>query len=176
LEVKSPGALLDFGTGDFTIAIWIKSRNFGTATAGPQHIVGRGLGDGTIQKGYRLFFGWNEAKSHNLQLRIADGEASSITAQAKSGFYDARAGDWIMVAGVRDGDELRVYSDGVLYDTWSGAITTNIDVEEAFNDTFRVGASPYMAHHPFDGWLDELRVYTRALNDDEIAALAQLPE
>ena len=72
-------------------------------------------------------------------------------------------GDWHLIAGVLDKNQLRLYVDGVLVDTayFSGVIDsmgTEIDIGSACDGYF-------------NGIIDEVRIYNRALSEEEIRAL-----
>jgi hypothetical protein len=78
---------------------------------------------------------------------------------------------WVHVAGTYDGSRLQIYVDG-----YTGGASGII------GEQFQPNDGPMMIGHfvnpnwpyPFDGAIDEVRVYNRALNASEIAALAQI--
>ncbi len=79
---------------------------------------------------------------------------------------------WTHVAATRDGEALRLYVDGVPFP----ALATAPQVHDVTGIT--IGAS--MAEQPdagafFQGLIDELTIYDRALSLDEIIALASAP-
>lgn len=81
------------------------------------------------------------------------------------------ANEWHLVVATYDGAALRVYVDGLLANqrTYSGGIFPG-------NQPLAIGGlstaqSPYSAYWPFNGLLDELAIYNRALSDSEIIAL-----
>ncbi|MEI7947489.1 MAG: LamG-like jellyroll fold domain-containing protein [bacterium] len=90
--------------------------------------------------------------------------AWSHTARSKA---NVPLGQWVHVAGTCDGSVVRVYMDGVLAGTLerTGAIKTN-------NYPLMLGS--YEENHTahFKGLLDEVRLYKRALNAEEISRLA----
>jgi hypothetical protein len=73
---------------------------------------------------------------------------------------------WTHVTAVYDGAEMHLYKDGTLVGSTpkSGVVDTDPLVAVAFGD--QPGGS-----RPFDGVLDELRLYDRALTPEEIAIL-----
>ena len=77
---------------------------------------------------------------------------------------------WYHVTGVYDGSSLRLYVDDSLVDSTplSGAFVA-FDAARELNLAF--SAHPGNNHHAFNGLLDEVRIYRRALTVDEIRDL-----
>lgn len=80
-------------------------------------------------------------------------------------------GQWYHFAGTYDGDALRIYIDGVMEGE-----TTGVPPIAASDLDLWIGADD---HNPptttFPGVLDDIRIYNKALNADEIAALMASP-
>jgi hypothetical protein len=74
---------------------------------------------------------------------------------------------WFHVAGVFDGDEMRLYVDGVL--VGSEAVVGTIPLENA---PLLIGTRLRLPSSTFHGAIDEVRIYDRALNPGEIERLA----
>lgn len=79
---------------------------------------------------------------------------------------DLKTGTWVHVAGVYNGSQARIYLNGELKDMHpiTGAVAT--------------GQVPFIGKNGttaefFKGMIDDLRVYNRALGEDEIRAIAQ---
>jgi len=88
-------------------------------------------------------------------------------------------GVWYHVAGVYDAEaqEMHVYVNGVLDDGILSGLVPASQVEPASGVHAQIGNSDPAqgvsgGDYPFDGKLDEVRFYTRALNAGEIAAIA----
>jgi len=77
-------------------------------------------------------------------------------------------GDWMHVAVTSSMEGARVYVDGTLGVT-GPAIASGYGMQDFLIGVDLDGGSPA---HPFVGRIDELRVYSRALTDEEVAALA----
>jgi hypothetical protein len=75
---------------------------------------------------------------------------------------------WVHIAGTWDGTTKRLYIDGVL--ARSGTSQISYDTHDLYLGADENNGSLAL---PFDGVLDDLRVYSRALSLQEIAALAQ---
>lgn len=82
---------------------------------------------------------------------------------------EVNASEWEHITGVYDGNEIRIYVNGehVGTDAVSGPI-------EAYEVSAAIGAMRFAdgsTAHEFDGRIDEVRVYDRALTDDEVEDL-----
>ncbi len=77
-------------------------------------------------------------------------------------------GQWHHVVGTYDGSDVRVWVDGVegTPDSYTGNITNA-------NHSFEIGRG-YSDSYNFDGTLDDVRIYNRALSAAEIASLANI--
>lgn len=72
-------------------------------------------------------------------------------------------GQWHHIVGTYNGTQIKFYLDGLPKDTTSK--TGSLDTD---NLTFVVGARFYYNDRKFDGRVDEVRLYNRALSDEEI--------
>ena len=133
----------------FTIAVWVKPASFGSrrGICGQNDCVEFGLDNNSV-------YVW-----------CASG--GSVTAQ-----YPYSAGEWHHVAVVGSGADLRVYLDGVLAAT-GGSATTYYGVQSANPNPFNIGGGGIYdaTGNWFDGSLDDIRVYDRALAPGEVADL-----
>lgn len=78
-------------------------------------------------------------------------------------------GKWHHIVGTYDGATVRIYVDGVERD--SLAVTGNIG---STTTPVRIGAgsgSPVSGEEPFDGTIDDVRIYDRGLSPDEILTM-----
>jgi PKD repeat protein len=98
-----------------------------------------------------------------LRFRLKTG---GQTTTLKSSPGVVQAGTWHHVAAVYDGSQMRLYRDGeqVASKGKSGSLSTSGSVPAALGDQPQGGRS-------FDGLLDEVRLYGRALSADEVLAL-----
>jgi hypothetical protein len=102
-----------------------------------------------------------------------------LYAYAGGGVYgtqDLRDSQWHHVAAVlgenslANVNEIRLYVDGILETVTTG---TNYAVDTADNAYVHIGAHYRTdARCPFQGYIDEVRIYDRGLSDNEIAGLA----
>jgi hypothetical protein len=147
--------LLNAG-GPISIAAWIRAAN----VAGYHNV---------------LAHGWRNNPNEEVSLRIGDGNYeftywNSVNHIASTPLGNADIGTWTHLCGVFDGGEYRIYRNGAL--AASTADTTapppNIDAPWA------IGArapQPDSLERLFEGQIDDLRVYGRALSAAEVVAL-----
>ncbi|MBD5781196.1 DUF1349 domain-containing protein [Pelagicoccus sp. NFK12] len=82
------------------------------------------------------------------------------------GESDIPVGEWTHVAATYDGAAIRLYIDGSLDGElpWSGSMTQDPNVLAAIGDQPQGGRN-------FDGLIDDVRIYTRALADAEVGTI-----
>ncbi len=76
---------------------------------------------------------------------------------------------WVFHAGTYDGGTMRIYIDGI--EAASAANTGNIPTNSA---PFRIGSLGWSGDS-YDGFMNDVRIYNRALHADEIKLLSQRP-
>lgn len=143
-----------------TLSAWV----YHLSSLSPQHIVNHS----DVQTGYRLASWTANPQGNSLELyddkqlqhAVDDGELPTV-------------GMWTHIAGTWDGSVMRIYRNGLLANSalFSGTIGS------ASNDLF-IGdlvLPGYPVQGPFHGYIDEVRVYNRALTDDEVYQLATIP-
>ncbi len=112
-----------------------------------------------------------EGNPNNWQLSIADGNAALYLDDSDGGGVRStttlNTGQWYHVAATWDGTQVKIYVNGLLETTQvrSGTIST---------DTRPVYLGGRSGTDLFDGRIDDVRLYNRALSPEEIAAM-QLP-
>ncbi len=103
----------------------------------------------------RLFFVWDAAEN-KYQTILVDREAA------------VGEGQWCHLAVTRNGPVARLYVNGLLQRTERGLDPGNF----VPTGTWRIGRVNGTPKRDFDGWIDDVRVYRRALSAEEIAQLA----
>ena len=113
--------------------------------------------------------------SYNLQL--ADGNEPTFTIhdggwnEANSGI-ELEADRWYHLMGVYDGDEARIYVDGEL----EGTTTVDGEMTDASEFDVGIGENLDASGRHLDGRMDEVRLYDRALDTDEVEVLGEITE
>jgi len=135
-------------TSAVTVAAWI--RPDGAANGEDQALVTKGNNS----------YGLNHTAGNNLRFRLS--EAVVADAPVTSGFN----GQWHHVTGTFDGAQLVLYVDGSPQATtdYVGAIPLSI-----YN--VNIGREAVGNRYPYDGAVDEVRIYNRALAQDEIQVI-----
>jgi hypothetical protein len=104
--------------------------------------------------------------SIRFSRRVA-GTTSSVQCETQStGHLD---GKWHHLAGVQTPQGMRLYVDGVQRCT----NTRGEDIRYDGGPDLWVGRHPDSSAYDFDGNLDDIRIYTRALGPEEILRLSQ---
>jgi hypothetical protein len=105
----------------------------------------------------RVFFRVNQASSGNT-YRVDSTSA-----------YPANGSTWVHAAGVYDGSRVRLYLDGVEQASVVGPVSVGVNAL-----ALAIGAEPGGAGK-FQGAVDSVEVYARALSATEIASMAEPP-
>jgi hypothetical protein len=138
---------LNFGTGDFTVCVWVKTTAVTGRWAQRHDIVGKG--DPSIS-GYAI-----SADSNKGFFWVGGaGEFSGTT--------EINDGEWHYIVGVRKSSECFIYVDG----KQEGKGTNSENVDTALNLIF--AKHPLKNESYFKGSIDEVAIYNRALSEDEI--------
>ncbi|MFL7810682.1 MAG: LamG-like jellyroll fold domain-containing protein, partial [Anaerolineae bacterium] len=142
----------------YTFAAWVRP----DATDGTRDIIYHGLGSSL--EGRQMF------------LRIKDGyyefgEVSNTTGVwlAQYAIPPGDVGQWVHIAGTRDvgWGAWKLYRNG----EWVALSNYTHESDEVFNTSLTVGARGDGTAEFFDGLIDEVTIYDRALNEGELKAL-----
>lgn len=150
----------DFGTGDFTLSAWIK-------TSGDGWIITRGYEDKDGERGYLLNIIGGSLGFYNLSIGGPGGIGVSIPVLKDNA--------WHHIAAVRDEYKLKLYFDGELAGSSNyGAY----GIDYSSSHPLYIGAIVYYSgdtaaskNTTFDGMIDDVSIYNRALTDAEIEEL-----
>jgi hypothetical protein len=165
VDLGNPKAL-DFGTGDWALTAWYKDTMTGTADTDKGTIVGKG-GDNTGGKRYGLITG--ETTSGVVTL-VTDDDVTKYLVDSKSVTNNDQ---WHFVVGQRVGTALQIYIDGQLEN--SVTIPAAYDLSGTSQHNAYVGAMTLNTdgslYKLFNGLIDEVHVYNKALSQGEILFL-----
>ncbi len=147
-------------TGEVTVAAWIK-----LAEPSPDRKIA-GNQDG-ITGGYKL-----GVYSDLLEFEIRTADNAAVLNRSVAGGTPLQPEVWHHVVGVYfQGDYIRTYVDGILDRELFTA-----DVLGTSTGTFKLGREPFSDSYFWLGLMDDVRVYDRALRQDEIQAIMRAEE
>lgn len=157
---NDPG--LNFGYNDATLVAWIKTNS------------------STLHNEIINSFWLDEDGERGYTLKLKEGRLAFTTARIAQDINPETGGvwgqtllnddEWHFVAGIRNGDSMRIFVDGQLEAEVTGASLYNLTssapiiVGQAING--------YGQNYPYYGSIDEVRIYNRALSESEIRELA----
>jgi hypothetical protein len=135
----------------FTFEVWAKTSN----TSDHQRIIDNDYAANSFQ------FSIDDAQ--NVRLSIFDGSTWNNTIGNGSNLAD---GNWHHLVGTYDGSDAKVYADGKLQ-------VTSVGIGASFTaNNVHIGVKgqdlPGTYTQPFNGIIDSVRIYSRALSQDEI--------
>ncbi|MFY0690209.1 MAG: cadherin domain-containing protein [Cyclobacteriaceae bacterium] len=143
------GNVNDFTTEDFTVSAWINRDEGGISNA---RIVSKGAGNDDLA-GYALY-----GSDTQVYFAISKGDGSTRPFATSEINHSL----WNHLVGVKDGNGLKLYVNGVLADSVEGLTETITNASKLLigeND----GQSTL-----FPGLIDDVRIYDRALSESEI--------
>jgi len=138
-------------TDEITIAFWINTDDSGNNEDNPYVI----KSDNTYAIKHKT--------NNNIEFYIYDGVRYATWYSVDSSFN----GQWHHVAGTYDGSVLNLYVDGELKDTANHTGSINTDT---YN--LNIARNSEITSRFYDGAIDDVRIYNRALGPEEIAGLA----
>jgi len=150
---------LDMGSGDFSLAAWVKLDP--TYTDANPTVIFKGAGSDT-EPGYWLF--WSNSSNY-LRFTISSGVGTRPTVNSTAGVIKDNLWHHVAAVAVRSGVS-KLYIDGVLNasSNWS-AYTGSIDTASNFViGSHLIGP----AATDWKGQIDDVRMYEKALSDVEI--------
>ncbi|MCP4256345.1 MAG: hypothetical protein GY774_02325 [Planctomycetes bacterium] len=159
---------LDIPSGAMTIACWFKANNLDTPGNDPR-MVSKAFGGGNNDHIW-MFSSSRQSGEKLLRFRLKtnDGEQTS---EIKAGTFEV--GEWIHGAIWWDGTDMKVYKNGEEVGNLAKG-GTSVALDPAVQGA--IGNQPIGAENrPFDGIIDDVRIYTKALTVSELAEVMAGP-
>jgi hypothetical protein len=147
--------------GAFTISAWIYPESFGGNSRG--RIVDKNSG---FIAGYLLDLD-NFNTTNGIAVAVNDG--FSATSRSRIFSNAVTLNKWQHIIALFDGTNVTVYNNGV-----SVGASQTLTVPTSGTDNFVIGGRTTDNTRNFDGYIDEVRVYNRALSGTEITNLYNL--
>ncbi len=145
---RIPASWPAIGDGDFTIYAWINI----SALAGNHRLIS------ADQSGNNFQFIIGDEGGGPVALEMYLGQSNTL----KSNLLGWNTGQWYFVCAKRENGTLSFYRDAEFIGSVNGQYTV---AASAFLD---IGFRTTDGQHPFNGIIDEYRLYSRALSDTEI--------
>ncbi|MEZ4722267.1 MAG: LamG-like jellyroll fold domain-containing protein [Flavobacteriales bacterium] len=147
---------------DFTISFWVRAPiNQTTTPTNWNTIIAKRYSTLSEYPFWIFIRNQNSASAGQVFMDRSDGVTRS-TMHSSSSIND---NNWHHVAFTKNGEITTVFIDGLADGT--GVDSTNLSTQN--NDSISIGGQFFS--RPFDGSLDELRIWSRALCEDEIQAM-----
>jgi hypothetical protein len=156
------------GSNSRTVAAWVKVDTVNSAVGNNLHIIEWGTSDGNGER-------WNlrrqngAANQGSLRAEIAGDNRVGVGA-------DMNDGAWHHVAAVFDNtsgsllEQVTLYFDGEAFTTYADG--GGQDPINTSSTVVRIGGGESTASREWNGWLDEVGIWSRPLSADEVGQLA----
>ena len=162
---------IDFTDDKISAFVWVKAENFDDT--GNMNIVMSKYETGGNHRVWALRMGTNGAITKTLSLFLGDPANGTLEYNGRANALNiVNTGSWYLVGFTYSTGTLKFYVNGTAYNptTISGSIPSSIYdcTEEIRLGAFNIGGA---SANEFDGIIDEARVYSRALTQDQVTAL-----
>jgi regulation of enolase protein 1 (concanavalin A-like superfamily) len=161
---------LNFSTNDWSLSAWVKNTMTGTGDENKGCIVGNG---GDTGGGHRYCMIVTEQQEGEVTLVVDD---DSNKRQARGDATQVNDDVWHHVLGVREGDTIKIYIDGVL--EGSEGLPAGYDLSGTVQQDVLIGA---ITDHPegirykdYAGLIDDVQIYDCALSEGNARYMAGL--
>jgi uncharacterized repeat protein (TIGR03806 family) len=154
---------LDLPTNAFTVSLWMRADDFDVSDG---RLISKATGS---QEGDHLWM-LSTLDSTRLRMRL---RTDGVTTTLVSPLGTLQAGAWTHVAMTYDGARMALYRNGV--EVASVAKTGSVAVNPAVTATLGNQPAAAGAGRPFDGLIDDVRIYARALSAAELAVIHAAP-
>ncbi len=152
---------MDFGTGNFSISFWLKLNSL----ASDQTLIHKSVGSVLDNTNKTYFIEFNAPNS--LRFRISDTSSANDLVVPTS----LNIGQWYQLTAVRVGNTSILYLDG----SQIGSQTAGSNIDIGTGGVERIGniaPNGAGADRPVSGYIDEVKIYSRALLPSEAVFLA----
>jgi len=165
-----------FQTADYTLAAWIRLHGDLSTGAGGEIVAGRGE-DFSTDRGWSWLSIGAADDRWGTGLRVGYETNADTDLFYHTGIFP-EIDTWTHVAATRSTDgEITIYKDGAVIGNWlsTPTPTTMCNQDLTIGARWTSGTQPYHLAGYFEGSLDEIRLYDRALSRAEIQELAYVP-
>lgn len=163
----------NLGTSDFTISFWLKTSGdgIGNLESTFAEVLGNRGAEGSADTPYINF---RMRRVGSFLIEVTGYEASGyVIASTDESAGTVNDGNWHLVAAVRQGTQVELYIDGALRATGTAGDDTVADVQSLYGFAAGANANTFNFDLPFDGTIDGLKIYDRALSASELLTPSQ---
>jgi len=154
------------GATSITIGFWYYSDNNTEAVL--KGIIAEDDLSTTANNAWSIFYDNRGGANKTKAIRFGIGDGTNGTVLSVDNFFNEPTGIWHHVVAVWDNTNLYIYKDGSLSSSGSDGGVTAINNNSA---TPYIGRTAFSGDGFWDGKLDDVRIWTRALSASEIALL-----
>jgi len=160
---------MNFGTGDYSVSVWIKTS---LTASGMVWQESGGKGSGDNQTWVRILGSATNLTSFSTE-DAAGGSTINLTTAANGTAAKTNDGVWHHIVTTRQGLITTIYIDGVKVTERSSTVGVKATSNEG---TFKVGMQENVSGYlnRFNGMIDDLIIYKKALTQAEVTALKNL--
>jgi len=153
----------DISGNALTISAWINADRFDHLSSHDARIISKATG--TSEGDHYFMLSTISSNGDKLRFRLKT-NGVTLTLIANSG--DLQAGVWTHAVAVYDGVNMILYKDGIEV----GRISKSGTIDANSNVDVWIGMNP-SSELPFDGIIDDVKIFNKALTPSEIQALYQ---
>ena len=154
------GAVAPSSTNKLSIALWINANNFEDSEA---RIISQATGTDSTEHNFMISTYESDGPKLRFRLKVADRVQTLV---ANDGALAAN--NWVHVAVTYDGSLMRIFKDGDLV----GSQNATGELDASFSGSTNIGRNPVGGRY-FNGLIDDVRFYSKALTEAEIDQLIQ---
>jgi hypothetical protein len=155
-------------TDEFTISAWVYARS-----APSESDLGRTVASKFDWVASDETYGWNFGAIHApqfFQFHVSDGGHTNNQLIEDTAFFAEYLNNWVHMVGVfKSSEYLKLYRNGVLVDELTSGVSSTVPYTT--NDPFRIGTRSDLSEGYWDGGIDEVRFYDKALSENTIKDL-----
>lgn len=156
---------LDVTGGNITLTAWFRSDNLSNCSFNDCRIISKANGTHNNAH-YWMLSTVRVGNSTRLRFRL---KTNNVTTTLTANSGNIKEGEWVHVAAVYDGKQMRLYQDGIEVGSRPkrGLITTNPAAPVWIG-----GNPPNATSHPWQGQIRDVQIYNQALTDKAIQTTA----
>ncbi len=160
-NINIPVQMINATNPTFSYSLWVKADDTG---GNWQDILAQARGGTNNNASYELIY---DPTSNGYEISLSGGDGSRVNSYS----YDLKNWTHLVVVNDYTNNIYNLYINGALAKTGTAVGLPS----QTLGAQFKIGTHPYLAYNRhYNGFVDEVRIYNRALNPAEVAALYSL--